>query len=524
MRPRCWGRGPEGYGYGTLWTKAQIESALAGQGAVCHVDEDGHGSHVSGTAVGNGAAVGRFAGMAPEADIIVVADDPWAETSMVDAAGFIYRIAQERGQPVVINLSAGTHFGPHDDSSLEVRALNNLVTDVEGRAFVASAGNEGSDFIHWGGFPLEQDSLWTYYYVPEEALFEDEEGSGLVGYVEFFGIISTADVAGTYIAMGVDRLRVRDFELTPLGYEGKTRWYSLEELIEEEFGVWEDLRYRSGRLAGEVGFAAQTLGREEVAVCITITDFVTSLDLDSGTVTGADLWRFMARGSGQIHVWSEGVWSAENEFVNLEVDDERYRPTDNRYTVGLPAVGSQIIAVGAYVNVADEADAFFNPNPTPAGALAAWSSRGPTTDGRIKPEIAAPGQNVFSVLSSAIDGQALEEELGGSLLAPGGKHMVLSGTSMSSPVAAGSIALYLQQHPTATNARIRDTFFKNAATDAFTAAAGSLPNSDWGFGKLDLFAVLTAAQEEPGPIPSACIPGDVNDDGRITLVDALFTL
>ena len=144
--------------------------------------------------------------MAPRADIIAVVDDNETETSVVDAASFIYQIAQERGQPAVVNLSAGTHFGPHDDSGLEVQALDALVEAAPGRAFVASAGNEGSDFIHWGGFPLEQDSLWTYYYVPREAIFEDDTGGDLLGFAEFFSIVSAADVASTFIAMGIDRI------------------------------------------------------------------------------------------------------------------------------------------------------------------------------------------------------------------------------------------------------------------------------------------------------------------------------
>jgi hypothetical protein len=66
------------------------------------------------------------------------------------------------------------------------------------------------------------------------------------------------------------------------------------------------------------------------------------------------------------------------------------------------------------------------PNNLSGGKISAFSSWGPTNEGGIKPEIAAPGGNIYSTYPLALGG-----------------HAILSGTSMSSPYAAGVAALYI---------------------------------------------------------------------------------
>ncbi len=78
--------------------------------------------------------------------------------------------------------------------------------------------------------------------------------------------------------------------------------------------------------------------------------------------------------------------------------------------------------------------------------MAAFSSRGPTDDGRIKPDVVAPGTNILSVRSSRAS------ENGWGLLPSGDPqrdfYMYMGGTSMSTPITAGAVALvrqYVQQ-------------------------------------------------------------------------------
>jgi subtilisin family serine protease len=77
------------------------------------------------------------------------------------------------------------------------------------------------------------------------------------------------------------------------------------------------------------------------------------------------------------------------------------------------------------------------PVPEYRQGMAAFSSRGPTDDGRIKPEVVAPGTDVISTKSS----------VGGNVwasYAPNSRYCFGGGTSMATPLAAGAAALLRQ--------------------------------------------------------------------------------
>jgi len=109
------------------------------------------------------------------------------------------------------------------------------------------------------------------------------------------------------------------------------------------------------------------------------------------------------------------------------------------------------------------------------GGIASFSAWGPTRDGRIKPDVVAPGTVIASARSNAIGEQESD---------PDAFHRILSGTSMATPHVAGVIALMLQydSHLQATD--IPGILRQNARLDANT---GALTNGSpvWGFGKID---------------------------------------
>ena len=95
----------------------------------------------------------------------------------------------------------------------------------------------------------------------------------------------------------------------------------------------------------------------------------------------------------------------------------------------------------------------------------------------VKPDIVAPGQFYAAPASGTSKRQ---------ILYTGGKYQLFNGTSAATPYVAGVAALLLQERPGLTVAQFRDLLAKNASRDDFT---GAIPNTRWGYGKLDLAAV-----------------------------------
>ena len=71
-----------------------------------------------------------------------------------------------------------------------------------------------------------------------------------------------------------------------------------------------------------------------------------------------------------------------------------------------------------------------------------FSSKGPTGDGRLKPDLLAPGERVIS--AGAADGELLRES---QEWVHGATYVENSGTSMAAPHVSGAAAAFLSVHP-----------------------------------------------------------------------------
>jgi serine protease AprX len=160
-------------------------------------------------------------------------------------------------------------------------------------------------------------------------------------------------------------------------------------------------------------------------------------------------------------------------------------------TLGTPGVAKFATTVGAMAE------------PDQGGfSTAAFSSRGPTVDGRIKPDIAAPGVNILAAAANST-GLALK-----------------SGTSMATPFAAGVGVLALQANPAlkpsgtvcqAGDASVEcrdgvvDSSMRNPLQDLLTGTAvdWGAPGKDidYGYGRIDPYAALKSARNASGTAP-----------------------
>jgi subtilisin family serine protease/murein tripeptide amidase MpaA len=131
--------------------------------------------------------------------------------------------------------------------------------------------------------------------------------------------------------------------------------------------------------------------------------------------------------------------------------------------------------------------------------MVAFSSRGPTVDGRIKPDVVAPGTNILSVRSS------VSNDPGWGLLPDNDTrqdyYKFEGGTSMATPITAGAVALirqYLQREllPNPSAALVKALLIHGAVPMAgqYTPPeVGTVPNSDEGWGRINIENALFPA-------------------------------
>jgi hypothetical protein len=152
---------------------------------------------------------------------------------------------------------------------------------------------------------------------------------------------------------------------------------------------------------------------------------------------------------------------------------------DNTRTLGEPACALNVIGVGSYASKKywDAIDGFtYNfTDQSALGTLSAFSSQGPTRDGRQQPDVAAPGDVIAGALSSDVAAYP-----GDNLVVRDARHRIMRGTSMATPVVTGILAARIQYGPGRTVSDLRAILRGQAHADA---ATGALPSYAWGYGK-----------------------------------------
>lgn len=444
------GEPPPGQTTGSLCDRTSLV-----RGTCTSIDLIGHGTHVMATMASSGTA---YRGMAPEADLMAVASLDFS--LLVESVDWLFQQAADRGQPMVVNLSLGGHYGPHDGTSLEDRALYELTGP--GRIVLASAGNEGADLIHLG--------------------YDPQGGTGKTRFEVFSGLDASVALFTTWLApdarlefaVGVERagLEVAETPFAAAAGAASSRF-----LLDGD------------TLLGQVHFEPARgpdpgNGKHQIDIAVEPEAGAFSRD------PAGYAWYLKVRGQGAFDSWSAAATAFTPPARFSDQTEGGLVPGDNRKSVGMPAVAPGLLAVGSYATRASWVDANGEPRAHPEtveGQISFFSSLGPSADpdrtGQ-KPLIAAPGEFIAAAMS-----QSSAELAPGTRLGP--EHVLMRGTSMSCPHAAGVVALLLEARPELDPAGAAEILARTARRDA--ATGGELPDDTWGHGKLDALEAAALA-------------------------------
>lgn len=335
---------PQGFDYGREFDANRINNAIQSnnpyQALAYHPGDGSHGTHVMDIAAGNGQSTGR-PGVAPNADLIFVhisAGDISGEETfgnsarLLDAVDYIFTKADERGQPAVINISLGTHGGPHDGSSLVEQGLDTLL-EQPNRAIVIAAGNSWMKGSHASGEVTANASHSLTWQIDPEDFTENELEVWYDGNNELeVTLITPNGLRLGPVALGTTvNITSQD---NPMG-----------KIIHRQHDPNNndnhiDILLNASLPAGEWGVELVTSGPEAVA----------------------------------FHAWIERDSIGRNQSKFAPDDDDR------SHTIGSISCGARTIAVGSYLSGVPDLD------------LSPFTAEGPTRDGKQKPEISAPGQ------------------------------------------------------------------------------------------------------------------------------------
>lgn len=442
----------------------------------------GHGSQVTGIAAGNGRAVDRYKGVAPESDIIAVNSDfnavSWMST-VVDGFGYILAHADTFKKPCVINASIGTYSGSHDGLDIPALMIDSMIKAKNGRVLVAAAGNAGHIPFHLG-YPLSTDTNFTWF-----------KYNSSIGAAFWEVWADSMDFVNASFAVGADKVAPY------YQFRGQTAFDQINNRLNKV--VLDSIHVNGNNLAYIQTYAEYVRGRYLLQVLINNPD------------SNQYYFRFSATGNGKLDVWCP-FWEGTSEMVASGIpavatfpDIKYYKRPDTLQTIVSSFQCLQsTITVANYVNTDAywDYDTVLQNTGLVRGKIAATSSHGPSRQGLTKPDLAATGHNTMSTCDQYIVNLALANSQQ-SKIGIGGMHKLNGGTSMASPVVAGTAALLLERCPNMSWKEIRDQINITVFTDTFT---GGVPNPVWGRGKVNTFAAVSGTYK-----PYSVVPGGLQE-------------
>lgn len=455
------------------------EGAILAYGSSRDAQLSSHGTHTAGTAAGSGYDT-PYRGMAFDSDLCLVSNavstdlpliaeaDIYRYTYATDALGFkyIFDYADAMGKPCVVSFSEGSPQDFRGDDVLYYEMLEKLVGP--GHILVAAAGNEG----------LENNYLHKPESKASEGAFIRTLGGNRFGFTVRgdgqYALRLTARHPDATVEQTVitpeqilampDSLLTDTLRFSNVPYFLQMAAY--RSCYNEQDNVIEGLITTVNKMPVSEGSA------DSVSVRLGYVEFLT-LELEGNN---NDVELFATSG----YMFGDATLSGGERSHNIHS----------------PGAAPCVICVGAntqrngYVN---QFGNYLTQGPDYLGqghgARSLYSSTGPTFDGRMKPEVTAPGTNIISSFSSLTPESALSpnnitcfSDFQGRTY-PWGAN---SGTSMAAPVVAGAIALWLQANPSLTPDDVKGVLERTCRHPSDL----DYPNCQEGYGEIDVYRGL----------------------------------
>ncbi len=386
----------------------------------------GHGTHVTGSALGRGAlSGGKYKGMAYGADLIFLKGEKdsggFSNAALVGAT----KAAVDTYGADIINLSVGGFGAYNDGSSEDCQAVDYAFS--KGALVFVSAGNEADDASHYSG-TANAGSYSNYIKIN----ISETSAASLSFYLSWFDGVGVSN----------------DLELF---------------LYDEDFNVV------SGFIKTEEDESTRGTEAEYCYLNYDVTGPATFyLDVKN-----------YSRSDQDFHVYSR------DSHVTFEGADSGYTVGEPAVADNAIAVASYISRT-EWVDYKDNSWSISKI----IGDISSFSSRGPRIDGTTKPDIAAPGQEIISARDKSItwpgdnDDYVIDNDGNNDGNGPA-DYYVMEGTSMASPVAAGAAALLLQAKPSLKGSpdTARNALFQTGSNDGEQTTVS-------GYGRLDVEAAL----------------------------------
>ncbi|MEA3287499.1 MAG: S8 family serine peptidase, partial [Candidatus Marinimicrobia bacterium] len=438
-----------GLDYGVEYTQSDIEDEIDGSAAgfVRETETHSHGTLVASAAAGNGASLSntKYKGMAPGSDLVIVkaGNGSFSDNNLKDALNYAQKIAAFTSKPVVVNLSLGSQNNAHDGTSSLDEAVDGFTSSGNGRVAVVAAGNEGNELIHVTGTVSASSNADITITVP------------------------------AYTANGGTSNDSYGFEL----------WWN------NNADVTAKLTSPNGQLYSRTADQQGTRGTTDGTITIinkTDSDhsngdrrtYVEVFDANADSIPAEGDWTLRVTNNSGSTLTYHGWLFASTMSATLG-------SADSNYTIASPGAAASAITVAGHTSrwrwrASNNNSYLFSP-PDRSDDIAYFSSIGPSRNGSQKPDLSASGRGVFAATSTDY-----------SPLVPytivTNKYHLTQGTSISSPLVTGAVALMLEHNANLTAAQVKTLLCENATTDSYTGS--SVPNTVWGYGKLNIFEAL----------------------------------